>query len=319
MVRLPRQPLGGTGLQVSRLCFGTLTMGPLQRNLSPADGAALLQHGFRQGINFFDTAQIYGTYPHLRTFLKQVPRQEVVLMTKSYAWSRDTAEKAVTEALEALDTPYLDLFLMHEQESVHTLRGHREALDHYLFLKDKGLIRGVGISTHRVAAVTASLKIPELDLIFPIFNPKGLGIYDGTLEEMAEALIQARLQGKAVVGMKPLGGGHLLKSYEESLRFSLHHPLLDAVAVGMQTTTEIDANCLLAAGMPLPPEARAATMARKRQLHIGSECIGCGKCVAVCRQEALALHHDRAVVDHTACILCSYCVGGCPEFAIKII
>ncbi len=319
MTRLTPQALGTTGLAVSKLCFGTLTMGPLQKNLAPEEGAALLLHGYRQGINFLDTAQIYGTYPHIRHFLKQVPRDRVVIMTKSYAWSEETAREAVDEALQAMDTKYLDIFLMHEQESEHTLRGHREALEYYVKMKEKGLIKAIGLSTHRVAAVKASLKLPEIDMVFPIFNPQGLGIGDGTMDDMLSALKAARKAGKAVVGMKPLGGGHLLGTYEETLRFSLDHPLLDAVAVGMQTTSEVDANCALALNQPLPLKAREDALNRKRRLHIGDECRGCGNCVNICRQKALTMVHNQAVVDHSQCILCSYCVKDCPEFCIKII
>ena len=58
--------LGRTGINVSKLCFGSLTMGPFQRNLTPAQGAALFECAFSHGVNFVDTAEIYGTYPHLR-------------------------------------------------------------------------------------------------------------------------------------------------------------------------------------------------------------------------------------------------------------
>ncbi|MBR0026137.1 MAG: aldo/keto reductase, partial [Clostridia bacterium] len=62
--------LGNTGMLVSRLCFGTLTMGPLQRDLSAKEGAALLELAFSCGVNFLDTAEIYGTYPHVKEALK---------------------------------------------------------------------------------------------------------------------------------------------------------------------------------------------------------------------------------------------------------
>ena len=58
--------LGNTGIRVSKLCFGTLTMGPFQRGLTPAEGAALLERAFMHGVNFLDTAEIYETYPHVR-------------------------------------------------------------------------------------------------------------------------------------------------------------------------------------------------------------------------------------------------------------
>ena len=62
--------LGRSGLKVSRLCFGTLTMSPLQRNLPPEEGARLLVHAYEMGVRFLDTADLYGTYPHIKLALK---------------------------------------------------------------------------------------------------------------------------------------------------------------------------------------------------------------------------------------------------------
>ena len=50
--------LGASGMQVSRLCFGTLTMGPMQRGFSPERGAALLTYAYARGFRFLDTADI---------------------------------------------------------------------------------------------------------------------------------------------------------------------------------------------------------------------------------------------------------------------
>ena len=55
-------PLGASGLTVSRLCGGTLTVGPLQKNLSLDEGSAVLAHAMSRGVTFFDTSDFYG--PH---------------------------------------------------------------------------------------------------------------------------------------------------------------------------------------------------------------------------------------------------------------
>ena len=65
--------LGNTGIRVSKLCFGTLTMGPFQRDLSVPEGAALLERAFMHGVNFLDTAEIYETYPHVREAVRLKP------------------------------------------------------------------------------------------------------------------------------------------------------------------------------------------------------------------------------------------------------
>ena len=62
--------LGSTGLSISELCVGTLPMGPLQCNLSVDAGADILLESMEKGVNFFDTAQMYGSYPYLKKACK---------------------------------------------------------------------------------------------------------------------------------------------------------------------------------------------------------------------------------------------------------
>ena len=58
--------LGHTGLMVSRLCFGGLVIGPLQKNLSVEEGGEVIAEAFRLGVNFIDTADLYDTYPLIK-------------------------------------------------------------------------------------------------------------------------------------------------------------------------------------------------------------------------------------------------------------
>ncbi|MFQ7281389.1 MAG: aldo/keto reductase, partial [Christensenellales bacterium] len=92
--------LGQSGLVVSRLCFGTLTMGPLQRNFSPSYGAELLAEGFLQGINCLDTAEYYQNYDHIREGLRYKP--DAVVITKCHAYDRAGALDSVDKALSGL-------------------------------------------------------------------------------------------------------------------------------------------------------------------------------------------------------------------------
>ena len=63
---MKQNALGNTGIQVSKICFGSLTMGPLQRNLSTFEGASLIEYAYERGVNFIDTAELYETYAHIR-------------------------------------------------------------------------------------------------------------------------------------------------------------------------------------------------------------------------------------------------------------
>ena len=88
--------LGSSGLSVSKLCFGTLTMSPLQQNMPPEEGARLLVYAYERGVRFLDTADLYETYPHIRLALKQAP--DYVVSTKAYCYDRETARAAFERA-----------------------------------------------------------------------------------------------------------------------------------------------------------------------------------------------------------------------------
>ncbi|HHV29211.1 aldo/keto reductase [Acetivibrio mesophilus] len=309
--------LGNTDLEVSKLCFGGLIIGPLQANLPPERGAEIILKAFELGVNFIDTAELYGTYPHIRQALKKT-NKNIVIATKSYAYSAEGAKESLEKARKELDIDVIDIFLLHEQESRLTLRGHREALEYYISMKEKGIIKAVGASTHNVEVVDACAEMPEIDIIHPIINKSGIGIGDGTIEDMLKAVKKAYDAGKGIYGMKPLGGGNLIKSYEDSMDFVLNIPYIHSIALGMQSIEEVIMNVCVFECKEVPQDVKKNLESRKRQLHIDWWCEGCGKCVERCKQEALRLVDGKARVLEEKCVLCSYCASVCPVFAIKV-
>lgn len=303
--------LGKSGVRVSRLCFGTLTLSPLQQNLSAEEGANLMIAAYEQGVTTFDTAELYDNYAHLRGLLAVHPN--AVILSKCYAYDREGAKTSLYRALDALKRDYLDVMMLHEQESEHTLRGHAEALAFFFEMKQKGLLRGVGVSTHFVRCVRAAAAMPELDVIEAMVNQGGFGIVDGTMEEMAQALMMARAAGKGIVAMKPLAGGHYCKSAKQAIQFVLQQPYLDTIALGMQNRHELAYNLAMFQGRePLHEVVQSRTM------HVADWCIGCGKCAARCKQHAIVVCGGKAVIDMEKCIMCGYCASTCPEFCIKV-
>ena len=311
---MQRVRLGACGLWVSRLCFGTLTMSPLQTDMPVEQGADLLVYAYERGVRFLDTADLYGTYPHIRRALLEAP--DYVVATKAYCYDRKTASEALERAFRGLGREYVDIFMLHEQESIHTLRGHQEALEYLFEQKQRGRIGAVGMSTHHVAAVKAAWRFPEIEVIHPLINASGVGIQGGTLEEMEGAIASAHRQGAGILAMKALGGGHLIASSQAAFAYILSRPWVDAVAVGMQSFAEIDANVRAFEGdwQALEPLSR-----RKRRLMVHDWCEGCGRCVARCGQGALRLVDARAQVDMEKCVLCGYCAGVCPQVCIKVV
>lgn len=314
---LERRRLGRTGLELSRLCFGTLTLSPLQRNLPPKEGAALLRHAFDRGVNCLDTAELYDNYPAIALALKGWQGQEIVVSTKCYAYDGKTAAASLEKARRGLNRDVIDIFMLHEQESAHTLRGHGEALDYFAAQQAKGRIRALGISTHHVAAARAAAEHPLMQALHPIYNRRGLGVADGSREDMEEAVAWCAAAGLGILGMKPLGGGHLIGDRAAALDYALAAPL-DAIALGMQSEAEIDYNVAYFSGEDATPY-EAAVNSRPRQLIVQDWCIACGRCVERCQQRALTIANGRAQVKQNRCIRCGYCASVCPEFCLKII
>lgn len=292
-------------------------MGPLQCDMTPALGAGLFEHAFSLGINFLDTAEIYGTYPHVREALKIKP--DAVVCTKSYAYDEATAESSFRKAVEGIGREYIDIFLLHEQESAFTLRGHSRAIEYFIKRKQKGLIGAIGVSTHYIACVKAVSGHPELDVVFPLINKFGTGIADGGADEMLAAISGCRAAGKGIIAMKPLGGGHHIAQREEAFEYILKQDCLDTIAVGMQSLEEIDYNCAVFSGDRPTASADRLTRDRKRRLIVEEWCAGCGECEKACRNRAIKVISGKAVVDNGKCALCAYCARVCPLFCVKVI
>ncbi len=307
-------PLGSTGLTVSKLCFGTLTIGPLQRSFSPSVGGRILAAALERGINLVDTAQLYRTYEHIAWALKSTDCEPVVV-SKSYAYTAKDMEAAVLEARQHLGEHIPLVFLLHEQESEHTLRGHWPALEYLLQAQTKGMVQGIGISTHYIRAVEAAAALPEIQVISPLINRSGVGIVDGSRDEMLAACQTAVAQGKTLFAMKPLGGGHLMAQRRLALQYLRDQSWLTSTAVGMKSEQEVAYNVALFSGECVDE----GFVEFDRVLHVDSWCTGCAACERACAQQAIRVRQGRAVNDPDRCVFCGYCGAACPEFAIKVI
>ena len=315
---MKKSVLGNTNIEVSRLCFGSLTMTPFQANLSISEGAYLIQYGFERGINFLDTAEIYDNYAYIKKALLGIKREDYCIASKTYAYTKEMAKDSLEKALKEIGTDYIDLFLLHEQESIHTVRGHFEAIEYFIKAKEEGKIRAIGISTHKIAGAKAVKEIPEIEIIHPIVNKYGIGINDGSIEEMLSELNDLHNMGKGIYAMKPLGGGHLISELESSFNFVKNIPYIDSIAIGLQSKDEIDSNIYLLEHDTLPKELKRELSKKNRRLIVADYCIGCGNCERRCQQKAIEVI-DGIAVPNDKCILCGYCATVCPEFCIKVI
>lgn len=323
--------LGLRGPLVSRFCFGMLALSPLQSDLPRGQATLLLEDALEAGVSFFDTAELYRTYPLVRDVL----RPPAVVATKAYAYTYDGMRESLKTALAETGRESIDIFLLHEQESRLTLAGHAEALRCLVEAKRAGVVGAVGVSTHAPAVVDAAAELEDIDVIHPLVNHRGLGLLEGTLEEMLAAIAKAAAVGKGIYAMKILGGGHLaaggaadLSGAREAFAFIRGVPGVHAVAVGVKSRDELLCDLALLAGHEPEPGLVEALGARRRGLFIEEHCEGCGKCVEACRYGALGLPAGEPAtggprvqvrVDPSRCVLCGYCAAACRDFYIKVV
>jgi aryl-alcohol dehydrogenase-like predicted oxidoreductase len=197
--------LGNTKLLVSKLCFGTLPMGLLEANMPLKKGAELIRKAVLSGVNFIDTAHTYGTYRHIFEAKKGM-KIKPVIATKTAAVTISETKRQIEKAIKELGVDKIDIFLIHAAREIHPFEKFKQTLKILLQYKSKNLIGYVGIATHVATVVKEAAKIDDMDIIHPLINSAGLGIINGTLSDMKEAINTAHRNGKGIYVMKSLGG-----------------------------------------------------------------------------------------------------------------
>lgn len=247
-------PLGKTGIKVSRLAQGTGFNGSKRSSAHTRLGhealVDLLQYGFDQGIRFLDMADLYGSHPFVRDALKGKDRDQFVMLSKIWtreeSWNHPSggAMREVDRFRKELNTDVLDVCLIHCMVKGDWPRQMKRVRDELSELKQKKVVRAVGTSCHNLDALKTAASDPWTDVIFARINYMGGKEYsmDGTAQEVAAVLKQARANGKAVVGMKIFGAGKLVEPDQKdtSLKFVFENELVDAITVGMLKKEEVD-------------------------------------------------------------------------------
>ncbi|MBS4021595.1 MAG: aldo/keto reductase [Dethiobacter sp.] len=311
-----RNILGRTGMEVSDLCLGVLPMGPLQANLPPDYCIWLINRAVDLGVNFLDTAEIYHTQNYIGEALKG-RREQVVISTKSTKSDYDGMARSVERSLKELQTDYIDIYHLHAArlpEKVFTDRSG--AIKCLTELKSQNVVRAIGIATHNCRAVAAAAEQNDIDVVFPLLNMKGIGLVDGTVDDMKRAILQAHRADKGVYLMKALGGGNLLNEFNQALTWAREVEGVDSVAVGIISEAELLINIDLFSGK-IHEDYKPT--ANKRLMISKLLCSGCGSCLEACHNDALTIIDGKCTVDNDKCLLCGYCSRECEMVAIRLV
>ena len=180
--------LGSTGIEVSEIAFGGVEIGipygigvkDRTDMLSEKDAIRLLRTAVDEGINFFDTARLYGESERIMGNAFKDRRDEIVLCSKCthikdgegriapYPALKKTIENSLHESLKMLQTDTLDVFMLHQADL--------EILENDFVsqivndLKTKGMIRATGVSVYVPDETKKAIDTGTWDVIQLPFN-----------------------------------------------------------------------------------------------------------------------------------------------------
>ena len=233
--------LGNTGIKTSRLAMGTGTVGSGHHSHQTALGikglSDLLLNGYDHGLRFFDSADSYGSHPHVAEALRHVQRDKVTVLTKTWARDPATARADLDRFRRELGTDYLDVCLMHCVTETDWTDRYKGVMDVLSEAKQKGIIRTHGCSCHSIEALRAAAKSPWVEIDLARINPVG-AYMDADPATVVGVLKEMKAAGKAVVGMKILGQGTLRSRQDEGIKYALSLGILDAFTIGAESKQE---------------------------------------------------------------------------------
>jgi aryl-alcohol dehydrogenase-like predicted oxidoreductase len=234
--------LGKTGIRTSRLAMGTGTIGfggaSNQTRLGMSPFARLLVNGYNEnGLTFFDTADSYGSHPYVATALKQLPRDKVVVMTKTDNRDPSGVRRDLDRFRRELGVDYIDIVLIHCVTEPDWTTRYRGVMDNLSEAKHQGIIRAHGVSCHSLTALRAAAASPWVEVDLVRLNPIGSHM-DADPDTVIKIIKQMRADGKGIIGMKILGQGDMSNRPSEAIRYALNSGVLDAFTIGAESQTE---------------------------------------------------------------------------------
>lgn len=234
--------LGSTGIKISRLAMGSGTHGNNGASDQTRLGAAfpdLLVQSFDRGLTFWETADQYGAHGQVRTALEEVGRQNVVVMTKTHATTREEMEADLARFMSELGTDYLDIVLLHNRQSGTWTSDCAGAMEFLSEAKQKGDIRAHGVSCHTLQALELAADTPWVDVDLARVNPFGLHM-DADPATVISVLERMKAAGKGVIGMKILGQGDATDRFDQAIEHAVNLAAIDAFTMGFTSTAQLD-------------------------------------------------------------------------------
>ncbi|MEW6074657.1 MAG: aldo/keto reductase [Planctomycetota bacterium] len=269
---LPARSLGASGPAVTMLGLGGFHVGGRS---AEKEARELVETAYAEGVRFFDNAESYqdGQAERWMGGALEGIRDQVFLMTKTHSPADRSAESArrhLEGSLERLRTDRLDLWQLHSVQSpedVDRAFAPGGAMEYILAMKEKGVVKHVGVTGHHDPAANArALEHFDRGMRFDVMQMP-LNPVDFLQKSFQKSVLPGLVERKiGVIAMKTLASGRILAeglaTVEECLRYVWTLPVSVAV-VGMETPEQVRTNAALArAFAPLSPVEVDALHAR---------------------------------------------------------
>lgn len=217
--------LKGTGIKVSKACVGTMTFGG---QMDEKAACQAVDYAIEQGVNFFDTANLYYTGESERILGKALlgKRQDMIVTTKvsfpmsgclnHEGLSRVNILRCVEESLKRLQTDYIDIYFLHKPDHTTPLEESLQAMD---MLVRQGKVRYIGLSNYSAWKTCDALHIcKEQNMVAPSVTEMVYNMLTRTIEPEYVPMLKEKRLGLMIYN--PLAGGLLtgrhLPGHEEA-------------------------------------------------------------------------------------------------------
>ena len=310
--------LGSTGIVANKNGFGAL---PIQR-VSLEEATAILRKAYDSGINFFDTARFYTDSEEKIGYALSDVRDKIFLASKTMAPNGEKFREELNISLSLLKTDYLDVYQFHNPKFCPKPGDGTGLYEAMSEAKDKGMVRHIGITNHRLAV---AIEAAESGLYETIQFPFS---YLATKEE--EELVKVCAERNiGFIAMKGLSGGLITNSAAAYAFLAQYDNVLPIW--GVQREKELDEFISYIDAPPVLDEALSAIIEKDRKPLKGEFCRSCGYCLPcpagidipnaarmslMIRRAPISVYLNeewqgkmRKVED---CIQCNHCKEHCP-------
>ena len=190
-------------------------------------------------MDFWETADQYGSHPHLNAGMKRVGRNRVVLLTKTHAATAEEMWADLDRFRKELGTDFIDVVLLHCMMSGNWPEERQGAMEVLSKAKEKGIIRAHGVSCHTLEALKVAANQPWVEVDLARVNPIQAHM-DADPPTVISVLQNMKKKGKGVIGMKILGAGQLTHDVNRGVEHAIKLDCLDAFTIGFSRREHLE-------------------------------------------------------------------------------